>query len=88
VNRIRGLSPTPGAYLVMPDGKRLRILRAEARTASAPPGVILGVEQTAVVVGTGEGAVALLEVQPEGKRRMAGAEFARGQRLQAGMRCG
>jgi methionyl-tRNA formyltransferase len=88
VNRIRGLSPTPGAYLTMPDGKRLRVLRAEARTASAPPGVILGVEQTAVVVGTGDGTVALLEVQPEGKRRMTGADFARGQRLQAGMRCG
>lgn len=88
VNRIRGLSPTPGAYLVLPDGKRLRVLRAEARTASAPPGVILGVDQTAVVVGTGDGTVALLEVQPEGKRRMAGAEFARGQRLQAGMHCG
>lgn len=88
VNRIRGLSPTPGAYLVMPDGKRLRIFRAEARAASAPRGVILGVEDAAVVLGTGEGAVALLEVQPEGKRRMTGAEFARGQRLQTGMRCG
>jgi methionyl-tRNA formyltransferase len=88
VNRIRGLSPTPGAYLVMPDGKRLRIFRAEARPASAPRGVILGVEDAAVVLGTGEGAVALLEVQPEGKRRMTGAEFARGQRLQTGMRCG
>ena len=51
--------------------------------------MILGVEPTAVVVGTEQdGAVALLEVQPEGKRRMAGAELARGQRLQAGMRCG
>jgi methionyl-tRNA formyltransferase len=50
--------------------------------------VILGVEDAAVVLGTGEGAVALLEVQPEGKRRMTGAEFARGQRLQTGMRCG
>jgi methionyl-tRNA formyltransferase len=88
VNRIRGLSPTPGAYLVMPDGKRLRIFRAEARQASAPRGVILGVEDAAVVLGTGEGAVALLEVQPEGKRRMTGAEFARGQRLQTGMRGG
>jgi len=88
VNRIRGLSPTPGAYLVMPEGKRLRIFRAEARPASAPRGVILGVEDAAVVLGTGEGAVALLEVQPEGKRRMTGAEFARGQRLQTGMRCG
>jgi methionyl-tRNA formyltransferase len=88
VNRIRGLSPTPGAYLMMPDGKRLRILRAETRPASAPPGVILGIEDSAVVLGTGEGAVAVLEVQPEGKRRMTGADFARGQRLQTGTRCG
>jgi methionyl-tRNA formyltransferase len=88
VNRIRGLSPAPGAYLVMPEGKRLRIFKAEARPASAPQGVILGVEDAAVVLGTGEGAVALLEVQPEGKRRMTGGDFARGQRLQTGMRCG
>lgn len=87
VNRIRGLSPAPGAYLSLPDGKRLRILRAEARPACAPPGAILEVDDSAVVLGTGEGAVALLEVQPEGKRRMTGAEFARGQRFRVGARC-
>jgi len=38
------------------------------------------------VCGTGDGAVALLEVQPEGRRRMTGADFARGQRLEAGDR--
>jgi len=40
-----------------------------------------------VVVGTGAGAVALREVQPEGKRRMTAAEFARGRRLGIGVRC-
>ena len=86
VNRIRGLSPTPGAYLILPDGHRLRLLKAEAREASGPPGVILAIEDTSVVVGTGGGAVALSDVQPAGKRRMTGAEFARGQRLRVGAR--
>ena len=86
VNRIRGLSPAPGAYLTLTDGHRLRLLKAEARQASGPPGVILAIEDTAVVVGTGGGAVAVLDVQPAGKRRMTGAEFARGRHLRMGGR--
>ena len=85
VNRVRGLSPAPGAYLLW-SGQRLKVLRAEKRRDVGPPGVILGIENQAIVCGTGAGAVALLEVQPEGKRRMTGAEFARGQRLEAGGR--
>jgi methionyl-tRNA formyltransferase len=86
VNRIRGLSPAPGAYLILGDGHRLRLLKAEVREASGPPGVILAIEETAVVVGTGGGAVSLRDVQPEGKRRMTSAEFARGRRLRVGKR--
>jgi methionyl-tRNA formyltransferase len=86
VNRIRGLSPAPGAYLILPDGERLRLRKAEARAASGLPGAIVAIEETSVVVGTGGGALALLEVQPAGKRRMTAAEFARGRRLRVGMR--
>lgn len=85
VNRIRGLSPAPGAYLTW-RGQRLKALRAEKRPVAAEPGMILAVESQGIVCGTGDGAIALLEVQPEGKRRMTGAEFARGQHLQAGAR--
>jgi methionyl-tRNA formyltransferase len=49
--------------------------------------VVLGVDEAAIVLGTGAGSIALLEVQPEGKRRMTGADFARGQRLRVGARC-
>ena len=86
VNRVRGLSPSPGAYLILLDGQRIRLLKAEAASEAGPPGVILRMDQT-VVVGTGTGAVVLREVQPEGKRRMTGAEFARGRHLRAGVRC-
>ena len=83
VNRVRGLAPSPGAYLALRD-QRLKILRAAVRSNGAPAGTILEIADQALVIGTGPGAVALLEVQSEGRRRMAGAEFARGQRLTAG----
>jgi methionyl-tRNA formyltransferase len=86
VNRVRGLSPTPGAYLLLQDGRRLKILKAAAREGAGAAGVVLGLEPEALVLGTGAGRLALLEVQPEGKRRMTGAEFARGLRLQPGDR--
>jgi methionyl-tRNA formyltransferase len=84
VNRIRGLSPVPGAYLTLANGQRLRLLKAEVREGSGPPGTILAIEEAPVVVATGGGAIGLLDVQPAGKRRMAAAEFARGRRLRVG----
>lgn len=83
VNRVRGLAPSPGAYLALRD-QRLKILRARALPGAAPAGTILEMADQALVIGTGLGAVALLEVQPEGRRRMTGAAFARGQRLMPG----
>ena len=83
VNRVRGLAPSPGAYLALRD-QRLKILRVGALHGAAPAGTILEIADQALVIGTGPGAVALLEVQPEGRRRMTGAAFARGQRLTPG----
>jgi len=83
VNRVRGLAPSPGAYLAWRD-QRLKILRAMFAPGTGPAAAILEVTDPALVIGTGPGAVALLEVQPEGRRRMTGAEFARGQRLTPG----
>jgi methionyl-tRNA formyltransferase len=85
VNRIRGLAPVPGAYLPGPDGRRLRVLRAGSAAGTGPRGAVLETTEAALVVGTDGGALALLEVQPEGKRRMTGAEYARGRRLAPGM---
>jgi methionyl-tRNA formyltransferase len=82
-NRIRGLAPEPGADIVR-DGRRLRLLAAEPRPEVGAAGQVLGLDKAALVVGTGGGALALLAVQPEGKRRMTGAEFARGRRLTPG----
>ncbi len=84
VNRVRGLTPVPGAYVLLKDGRRLKVVKAERRPERGEPGAVIRIKDAALLVGTGEGAVALLGVQPEGKRPMSGAEFARGQRLAVG----
>jgi methionyl-tRNA formyltransferase len=86
VNRVRGLAPAPGAYLPLPDGRRLKVLSLQARQEAGPAAAVIRIEDPALVLGTGSGAVGLVEVQPEGKRRMSGAEFARGRRLRVGER--
>jgi len=84
-NLIRGFSPEPGAYTFF-RGKRLKILRSAlvSEEEGGQPGTILAVGKEGLVVATGRGALRLLEVQPEGRRRMTAAEFARGAHLRIG----
>ncbi len=84
-NLIRGFSPEPGAYTLF-RGKRLKILRSAlvSEEEGGQPGTILAIGKEGFVVATGRGALRLLEVQPEGRRRMTAAEFARGTHLRIG----
>ena len=87
-NRVRGLSPTPGAWFeVTHEGRteRIKLLRTAPWNAapSATPGTIL---DDALTVACGEGAVRMLEVQRSGRKPMAAAEFLRGFPLGPGAR--
>lgn len=75
---VRGLSPWPGAWVRHPSGG-VRIIEAE-RSDSAVPGGDLALGSEGLVLGVGTGAIRLVRVQPEGKRPMAGADWARGLR--------
>ena len=78
-NQVRGLNPWPGAETVL-LGRRLKIHRSRvAMDASSgmPPGTI-SVDAGHVLVSCGDGALELLEVQPEGKRAMNAMEYLRG----------
>jgi methionyl-tRNA formyltransferase len=79
-NQVRGLQPWPGAYSVF-RGQTLHIWRARAveARAGAPPGRLVSVKPP--VAACGEGALELVEVQLEGRKRMSAADFANGQRL-------
>ena len=84
---IRAFTPFPGAWCHGPKG-RLRILRARptnlARPADAPAGSIAGVSKAALHVSTGDGVMAIEQLQPAGKKPMYVADFLNGHKLVAG----
>ena len=82
--RVRAFVPWPGAWTQL-GPQLLKIWRAEVVTGSGAPGTVLAAHGT-LDVASGEGALRLLEVQPEGKRRMTAAEFLSGHRLKEGDR--
>lgn len=82
--RVRAFVPWPGGWTPL-GAHLLKVWRAQVVEGSGPPGTVLAA-QGVLEVGCGEGALRLLEVQPEGKRRMTAAEFLSGHRLQAGER--
>ncbi len=76
---VRAMLPWPSAFTLL-NGKLLKIGRAEIRDRRISD--VLGmihVEKNTILVQCGEGVLQLLEVQPEGKKMMLAADFARGQ---------
>jgi methionyl-tRNA formyltransferase len=86
-NRVRGLHPWPHAFSLM-NGRRVIVLRSSvsAREGPADPGAVLVAQGDDLTVGTGMGAVKLLELQLEGGRPMGTREFLSGHLLLPGQR--
>ena len=85
-NLIFGLSPVPGAFSHL-GKQRLKIFKAEVKTAlndKIAPAQIAFCDRHRLEVQTGSGVVSLLEVQPEGKRRMPIEEYLKGNKISAG----
>lgn len=79
-NLVRAMNPWPCAHTTWRGGV-LKVWRARAADGQGLPGQVLGVGESGITVAAGEGAVVLVEVQPEGGRRMSAAAFARGHRV-------
>lgn len=81
---VRGLNPWPSAYTFL-DGKMLKIWKAEVckKNSDAAPGTCVRKEND-LYVATGEGFLKFLEVQIEGKKRMAVSDFLRGHDIHTG----
>ncbi|RIH85307.1 methionyl-tRNA formyltransferase [Calidithermus roseus] len=69
-------------------GKRVRVLSMRPVEGRGEVGVVLGVDSSGITVATGEGAILLQQVQPEGKKPMPAADWARGARIGVGSRLG
>jgi len=87
---IRAFAPTPGAWTLW-RGDKLKVWGAVPTTtpcpAAAMPGTLLEHPRDCVLVATGDGALALTEVQRAGGRRMAAAAWLAGG-VKAGERLG
>ncbi|MBM4121559.1 MAG: methionyl-tRNA formyltransferase [Nitrospira sp.] len=86
-NRVRGMSPWPGAYTYA-KGDRWLIWRASALdqpAGAAPPGTIVEVKKEGLLVATGRGLLSIAEFQPANSRRMNVAQYLAGHPLTPGL---
>lgn len=86
-NQVRGLNPWPSASTSY-EGKLLKIHKSQVgETVKAEPGIIVKLDPLTIACGGGTSLI-LLEVQGEGAKRMAAADYLRGHPMKIGDRLG
>ena len=79
---IRGLNPWPSAYTKL-NGKTLKIWDADVLEGeNETPGKIVNITKDQIWISTGEGILAVNELQLEGKKRMNTEDFLRGYKME------
>jgi methionyl-tRNA formyltransferase len=77
--KIRAFNPWPGAYTDI-NGRHLKIFAATLVSERGRPGQLLRMGSE-LIIAAADGALAVLEVQLEGKKRMSTSAFLRGAKL-------
>jgi methionyl-tRNA formyltransferase len=86
-NRLRAFTPWPGAFTFLqaePKPQLLKIWKVEVVERSGGAGEILSADKTGIVVGCGQNALRILELQREGGRRLTAEQFLAGFPLKTG----
>ena len=85
-NRLRAFDPWPGVGFpsAANPGELVKVWQTRVESASGVPGTVLELGREGPLIACGRDAIRLLIVQPPGKRRMPGADFARGAGWTAG----
>ena len=86
LNHVRGMNPWPSAFCTV-GGKLFKVWRVtpyDAAVTAAVGTVCIASAKEGIVVQVRDGRVLLAEVQPEGSRRMSGAEYMVGHSLLVG----
>jgi methionyl-tRNA formyltransferase len=83
-NRFRAFTPAPGAWIQTQAGV-LRLSEVSLNPETGDEGTVLSVRD-GLTLGFRNGSLVLRQVQPEGKKRMSGKDFANGARLKPGSR--
>jgi len=83
-DRIRGLSPFPGAWFPLgPEATRVKVLRSTLAEGAGAPGEVLDDRLT---IACGSGAVRLVELQKAGKQPAGASSFLNGNAVPPGTR--
>lgn len=82
-NLVRGVTPWPGAHTRL-GGKMLKFFRARIASGNAPPGTVLQAGRAGLEIACGSGSLIIEELQLEGKKRMAAADFLAGYGIEVG----
>jgi len=82
-NFVRGMYPWPCAYCYF-GRERIKIISAKIVQGSGIPGRVEKVSKKELLVGTEEGLISIIELQPEGKRPMAASAFLQGRKIREG----
>ncbi len=87
---IRAYDPRPGAFAGGPGRKEVKLFGALVLSGAPPgaPGDVTDIGDIGLVVACGSGAVAISQIQPEGRPRMSPLEWARGRGIAVGDRLG
>ena len=84
---VRGMDPWPSAYTLL-SGKTLKLWKVRAVEESGKAGSVIEIGKESFNIACGEGAIEVLEVQLEGKKRMSAGDFLKGSTLNIGQELG
>ncbi len=88
-NKVRGLTPWPGAWSLLPDTPAqplIKVLEAQPATASGVPGEVLAADKAGIVIACSPDSLRILKLQREGGRRLTAQEFLAGHALRPGQK--
>ena len=85
--QVRAFNPWPGAYTRL-DGKVLKIWGAEPAEGKGNAGEVISVDKKSFTVACGTGALKIVSLQPEGKKKMDTASFLLGNKIESGTKLG
>lgn len=80
-NFIRGLSPYPGAWMLLPDGRELKILRSrklDEEPRALTPGKLTRQGKKQLLLGFADAPLEILELKLAGKKAMSAPDFLNG----------
>ncbi len=76
-NLIRGIYPSPGAYTFI-NGERVKITKASYVVGKEDIGKVVKQDDSGFFIGTSDGVLSILELQPAGKKPMSYKSFLHG----------